>query len=82
MGISAAGNGVESPAESDRFAAVQDLEDGEALRDDGRAGGLGGFLLVDQVLFAIDGWRLWVRGGAILLVGEVGLACSSTRHGF
>jgi hypothetical protein len=37
---------MEAPAESNRFAAVQDLEDGEVLRDDISAGSLGSLLLV------------------------------------
>jgi hypothetical protein len=41
--------------EGDGLATVQDLEDGEALQDDECAGGLGDFLLVDQVLLAVDG---------------------------
>ncbi len=52
--ISAARYGMKPPAEGDAIAVVQDLEDGEVLRDYIGAGSLSSFLLVDQILFAID----------------------------
>lgn len=52
--IAPAGLGVEAPAESNTFAAVHDLEDREVLRDNDCARRLSGFLLVDEVLLAVD----------------------------
>ncbi len=43
---------VKAPTERDTLAAMQDLENREVLWDHERAWCLGGFLLVDQVLFA------------------------------
>lgn len=47
FGISPVRDGMGTPAESNRFAAVQDLEDGEVLRDDVSAGSLSSLLLVN-----------------------------------
>jgi hypothetical protein len=79
MRISTAGNRMESPAESNSFAVVQDLEDGEILRDDDSAGSLRSLLLIDQVLFSVDRWCGRVR---VRAVPWIDLTLLFKNHGF